>query len=113
MNAAQATPPPEPAPTLGASAAAVSTPSATRTSGLRYWTPVLLLMVLFAQVMFLGLRPALAEHRRLVDAEDQMFARLELAQSKRNEVQLHFEARLDPIFQERLRRLRLHPIEAE
>jgi hypothetical protein len=91
----------------------LSEPATASNSGLRYWTPVLLLMVLFAQVMFLGLRPALAEHRRLVAAEDMLFARLELAQSKRNEVQLHFEARLDPVFQERQRRWRLHPTEAE
>ena len=95
------------------SASASSEPPAARMSGLRYWTPVFLLMVLFAQVMFLGLRPALAEHGRLVAAEDQMFARLEQAQSKRNTVQLHLEARLDPIFQERQRRQRLHPVEAE
>jgi hypothetical protein len=52
-----------------------------------YWSPVFALMVLFAQIAFLGLRPALAEERRMDIAERGM--------------------------QERLRRLRIHPPTAQ
>lgn len=74
-----------------------------------YWSPVFVLMVLFGEIAFLGLRPALAEQRRLDVAEKLVAERLSVAQEKRAEVELQLAARRDPVYQERLRRLRIHP----
>ncbi len=74
-----------------------------------YWSPVFVLMVLFGEIAFLGLRPALAEKRRLDVAEVAVAERLASAQDKRAAVDLQLRARTDPIYQERLRRLRIHP----
>lgn len=76
---------------------------------LRYWLPVLALMLLFAEIAFLGLRPALAESRRLDAAEPAVLERLARAQEARATLELQLRARADPIYQERLRRLRLYP----
>jgi len=76
---------------------------------LRYWLPVLALMLLFAEIAFLGLRPALAESRRLDAAEPAVVERLARAQEARATLELQLRARADPIYQERLRRLRLYP----
>jgi len=76
---------------------------------LRYWSPVIVLMLLFGEMAFLGLRPALAESRRLdaaTPAVDERFAR---AQETRDKIDLQLRARKDPIYQERLRLLRLYP----
>ena len=74
-----------------------------------YWTPVFVLMLLFGEIAFLGLRPALAEKRRLDVAETLVAERLAVAQDKHADVQLQLGARRDPIYAERLRRLRIHP----
>ena len=76
---------------------------------LRYWLPVLALMLLFAEIAFLGLRPALAESRRLDAAEPAVIERLARAQEARATLEMQLRARADPIYQERLRRLRLYP----
>ncbi len=72
-----------------------------------HWLPVGLALVFLAQIALLGLSPALAESRRLDDAEarlvDNFDSELEL------EIQLErtARARQDPIFLERERRSRL------
>ena len=76
---------------------------------LRHWSPVIALMVLFGQIALLGLRPALAESRRLDTAEPAVDERLARAQEAQASIGLQLRARRDPIYQERLRRLRLFP----
>jgi len=65
-------------------------------------------MVLFAQVAFRGLRPALGERRRLAEAAERLDGRhaRDLELSERLSASLR--ARADPIFLERRRRQRLH-----
>ena len=76
---------------------------------LRYWSPVFVLMLLFGEIAFLGLRPALAESRRLDESEPAVRERLERAQEASASIELQLRARADPVYQERLRRLRLFP----
>lgn len=71
-----------------------------------YWCPVLVPMVLFAQIAFSGLRPAMCENRRLEDAEVVLRARHERDVALAQEIFAHWRARQDPIFLERQRRLR-------
>jgi hypothetical protein len=73
-----------------------------------YWSPVVISMVLFAQVSFLGLRPAWCERRRLVEARAMMEARHARDLALRDSIQRSLRARNDPIFLERQRRMRLH-----
>lgn len=72
-----------------------------------YWSPVLVALVLFAQVSFRGLRPSMAEARRLASAETTLGDRHARAAAENREVAAHLAARQDPIFRERQRRLRL------
>lgn len=72
-----------------------------------YWLPVLVPLGLFAQIALLGLRPALAERAALERMQAHMQARLEADQALHDELELRREAREDPIFRERQRRLRL------
>jgi len=78
-------------------------------SRLRYWSPVFVLMLLFGEIAFLGLRPALAESRRLDSSEPALRERLARAQEANASIELQLRARADPVYQERLRRLRLFP----
>ena len=77
-------------------------------SRIAYWAPVLVCMVLFAQVSFLGLRPAMCERRRLAEAERSMEARHAQDLALHDAVATGLRARSDPIFLERQRRQRLH-----
>jgi len=72
-----------------------------------YWSPVFVCMVLFAQVSFLGLRPAISEHRRLSEAQAMLEARHARDLALRDQATLGLRVRADPIFLERQRRLRL------
>jgi hypothetical protein len=76
-------------------------------SRLAFWSPVLAALVLFAQVSFLGLRPAVSEARRLADAEVMLIERHQRAVAENHQVSAQLLARQDPIFRERQRRLRL------
>ncbi len=80
---------------------------------LLYWSPVFALMVLFAQIAFLGVRPALVEQQRMDVAERGMQQRLSVATKHFSEIEAQIAMRKDPIFQERLRRLRIHPPTAQ
>ncbi|MCY2958647.1 MAG: hypothetical protein NTY35_00620 [Planctomycetota bacterium] len=71
-----------------------------------YWTPVLASLALFAQVAFLGLRPALSEARRLAVASDVLEARWSRDRGLYDAYELQLRVRQDPIFVERQRRLR-------
>lgn len=71
-----------------------------------YWLPVIAALILFAQVSFLGLRPALAEAGRLADAEGVLSARHARAVALNREIQLQLVARQDPLYRERQRRAR-------
>jgi hypothetical protein len=74
-----------------------------------YWLPVFAAMLLFAQVSFLGLRPALCEGRRLGEAELLLRSRWQRDVAMRDRISAHLQARADPIFRERQRRLREGP----
>jgi hypothetical protein len=76
---------------------------------LRYWSPVFALMLLFGEISFLGLRPALTESRRLDASEPAVRERLDRAQEANASIELQLRARADPVYRERLRRLRLFP----
>ncbi len=86
-----------------------STPLAELGRRLRYWSPVFALMLLFGEIAFLGLRPALAESRRLDVAEPAVQERLARAEEAKATLELQLRARADPVYQERLRRQRLYP----
>lgn len=76
-------------------------------SRILYWLPVLAALVLFAQVSFLGLRPALAERARLEQAEVVLNERFQRDMALSHEIAAHLAARNDPVFIERQRRARL------
>jgi hypothetical protein len=79
-----------------------------------YWSPVFALLVLFAQVSFLGLRPALNEAQRLAVADQLLSARHERALRVGTAISAELRARHDPVFVERQRRLsvlRREPVE--
>ncbi len=72
-----------------------------------YWSPVLVALVLFGQVSFRGLRPSMAEARRLASAEVSLDERHDRAVAENRETAAHLAARQDPVFRERQRRLRV------
>ncbi len=68
------------------------------------WSGVALALALLAQVAWLGLRPAVAERRRLAEAEQQLRARVEREEREAAELERVERAQNDPIFLERERR---------
>lgn len=70
-----------------------------------YWLPVFAAMTVFAQVAFLGLRPALCEMERLTAAEAVFDERQARDMALRDQIFANLVARSDPIFLERQRRL--------
>lgn len=75
-------------------------------SGVTYWMPVWVPLGLLAQLGLLGLKPALIEERRLEQAETRLAARLAGLREERDELEHELAAFEDPIYLERLRRLR-------
>jgi hypothetical protein len=73
---------------------------------LLYWSPVFGALALFAQVSFLGLRPALCEARRLADADVMLQARYDRDRGLYEAYELQVRVRRDPVFLERQRRMR-------
>lgn len=71
-----------------------------------YWLPVLVPLLILGQVCLQGLRPALAEGRRLEREEPAVRARHEDAQVRFETMELRVRAWRDPVYQERLRRQR-------
>lgn len=75
-------------------------------SRLVYWVPVFAALVLFAQVAFLGLRPAMREAGRLATASDMLGERWAHDRSLYDAYEMQLAVRRDPIFRERQARLR-------
>ena len=75
-----------------------------------YWAPVWAALVLLAQVGLAGLRPALAESRRLDRVEERIETRHEAVLAHRSRLEGMLRARHDPIFLERERRALLDPV---
>lgn len=71
--------------------------------GVFYWMPVWIPLGLLAQVALLGMKPALAESRRLAVHERVLTGRLEERVSRRDELRALFDALADPVYRERLR----------
>jgi hypothetical protein len=72
---------------------------------LAYWAPVWVPMVVLAQVALGGLRPALAESRRIDREEVRMAERLDRELAESAQLERALQAQDDPIFLERERRL--------
>jgi hypothetical protein len=70
-----------------------------------FWAPVWAAMVVLAQIALLGLRPALAEGRRLRAAERELEGRLAREVDRRASLERALRAQDDPIYLERERRL--------
>jgi len=73
-----------------------------------YWLPVLVALVLFAQVALLGLRPSLRESARLTVAEG-LLDRYEAQRERAHDLARTLRAQSDPIYLERERRALLDP----
>lgn len=83
-----------------------SSPARGLVSRLGYWVPVFAALVLFAQVAFLGLRPAMREASRLASASDMLHERWTHDRGLYDAYELQLAVRRDPIFLERQSRLR-------
>lgn len=70
-----------------------------------YWAPVWVPMIVLTQVALGGLRPALAESRRLENEERRMSERLEREKIEAAQLGAALRAQDDPIYLERERRL--------
>ena len=68
------------------------------------WIPALVGLLVFAQVCLLGLRPTLAESRRLGAAEERMAARHGAAVDQQIALERTLRAQRDPIYLERERK---------
>ena len=73
------------------------------------WLPVLAALGLFTQVCMLGLRPSLAESRRLAEAEARLTARYAASLEQQGELDRTLRAQADPIYLERERKLLRDP----
>jgi hypothetical protein len=71
--------------------------------------PLAVALLVFLQVTYLGLRPALAEERRLAAAEEELEGRMAEAESEAWELERLLAAQADPIYLERERRALLDP----
>ena len=78
-------------------------------AGLCGWLPLAVAFLVFFQVAYLGLRPALAEERRLGAAEAELEQRLARAEDEGRELERLLEAQSDPMYRERERRALLDP----
>ena len=68
------------------------------------WVPALAALLVFGQICLLGLRPALAESRRLDAAEARMHARHGAALEHQESLRHTLRAQQDPIYLERERK---------
>ena len=75
-------------------------------AGLLHWLPLVLALALLAQIGILGLRPALLERQRLSRQAAGVRARNEALHARFDELKLQIEAWQDPVYIERVRRLR-------
>jgi hypothetical protein len=72
-----------------------------------YWLPVIAALAVFGQVAVLGLRPALAEERRLGDATEVLVQRYQGAVEESARLGRLLHAQQDPVLLERERREQL------
>ncbi|HTF87023.1 MAG TPA: hypothetical protein VK843_01350 [Planctomycetota bacterium] len=72
-----------------------------------YWLPVIAALAVFGQVAVLGLRPALAEDRRLADATQVLVDRYQSAVAESDRLARLLRAQQDPVLLERERREQL------
>ncbi len=79
-------------------------PEVSARSVLFYWLPVIAALAVFAQVAVLGLRPALAEERRLGDSTEVLVRRYGTAVEESARLDRLLRAQRDPILLERERR---------
>ena len=73
------------------------------------WAPIWAPLAVSTQIALLGLRPALAEQRRLEHEEVILEARYAELRQERLELDLRLEAQRDPLFLEREKRALLDP----
>jgi len=71
-----------------------------------YWMPVWVPLGLLAQLGLRGLKPALIEDDRLQQAETRLATRIDGLRTDRDGLERELSALQDPIYIERLRRLR-------
>ncbi len=74
---------------------------------LAFWAPVVFAFMFLAQASIKGLKPALAEGKRLAIEEERMEATHAALTSEQAELERRLEAYRDPIFLEREKRARL------
>ena len=75
-------------------------------SGLAFWAPVVLATGFFALIAFKGLKPALEEQRRLDEKTAEMSLVSEELVMEEASLEHQIKAQSDPIYRERLRRIR-------
>jgi hypothetical protein len=71
-----------------------------------YWMPVWIPLGVLAQLGLRGLKPALLEDQRLTQAEVRLTSRVDALRADRDELEHQLSAFEDPIYIERLRRMR-------
>ncbi|MDF1800932.1 MAG: hypothetical protein P1V81_17315 [Planctomycetota bacterium] len=74
---------------------------------LAFWAPVIFAMAFFAQVSLKGLKPAMAEQRRLAAEEARMLGVHDELKTEQDGLGRQLEAFSDPIYLERERRAQL------
>jgi len=78
---------------------------------LLFWLPVFVPLILLAQLGTKGLRPALAESKRLEQKERELNEKQTLALERQRDLAAGIEALGDPIYRERIMRRRRHDAE--
>ena len=71
-----------------------------------YWSPVWAVLILFAQVALLGLRPALAERDRLARERERLVERTDVRRGEHEHLLAQARALDDAMYRERVRRAR-------
>jgi cell division protein FtsB len=73
------------------------------------WTPAWVPLLFLAQLLALGLRPALAERARLDQAEGEVRARADALRAEQRELEQEARMLADDVYQERVRRSLIDP----
>ena len=76
----------------------------------RFWAPVWVPLLVFAQIALLGLRPALAEQQRLDAAEDELLDSERTLAERAGRLEFELRAERDPVYRERIRRAEREPL---
>ena len=78
-----------------------------------FWMPVWIPLCLLAQIALRGLNPSLVEHERLLREEQTVTERHEAARAQFQSMQAEATAWKDPVYHERVRRVRAADEEAQ